>query len=72
MVERANKDRKLSLMLLRESLWQVEDKVNIILESVADHEAELIRNKRTIDSISERLNRLESRRSLYRKKGGKK
>jgi hypothetical protein len=71
MVERTNKDRRLSLMLLRESLWQIEDKVNIILESVADHEAELIRHKRSIDSIAEKLIRLESRRSINRLKGGK-
>ena len=72
MVERTNKDRKLSLMLLRESLWQIEDKVNIILESIADHEAELIRHKRTLDSLSERLIRHESRQSSKRLKGGKK
>lgn len=57
MVERENK--KISLMLLQESLWNIEDKINIFIESIADHEAEIIRLKRFNKIFSERLKVLE-------------
>ncbi len=56
-------------MLLQESLWKVEDKLSLMLESLADHEAELIRLRRLITLTSQRLHTLESRSTLskYRK-----
>lgn len=41
--------------LLQESLWNLEDKLNIILEGTADHDAELIRLKRLSNQILDRL-----------------
>jgi len=60
MAENMNDKRRISLMLVQESLWKVEDKLNVILESVADHEAELIRLRRLVNLISERIGALES------------
>ncbi len=60
MVIKSNNDRKINLMLLKESLWKVEDKLNVILESIADHEAELIRLKRLTDLGLERLGKVET------------
>ena len=65
MVEKHN-SKKISLMLLQESLWNIEDKINIFLESIADHEAEIIRLKRFNQLFSERLSKLESNRNHTR------
>ena len=46
-----NKKQKLTLMLLRESIWGIEDKLKTIIETQADHEADIIRLK----SISSRI-----------------
>ena len=70
MVESNYKKQKITLMLLQESLWKVEDRVNIILESVADHEAELLRQKRLTHLILERLEALELHK-MRTPKGGK-
>ncbi len=48
-------------MLLKESLWKVEDRLNVILESIADHEAELLRLKRLSNLSLERFGKIESR-----------
>ena len=56
------KGNELSLMLLQESLWGIEDKINVIVETLADHEAEIIRLKRHNQLHSERLNTLEVNR----------
>ena len=47
-------------MFLKETLWKVEDKLNVILESIADHEAEQIRQKRLTNLMLERLGKLEA------------
>ena len=60
MAENMNDKRRISLMLVQESLWKVEDKLNVILESVADHEAELIRLRHLVNLITERIRALES------------
>lgn len=44
--------------LLQESLWNLEDKLNIILEGTADHDAELIRLKRLSNQILDRLSKV--------------
>ncbi len=49
-------------MLLQESIWKIEDRLNVFLESIADHEAELIRLKRRIDLMINGLERLEARK----------
>ncbi len=53
----------MDFVLLREKVWDLEDKMNIVQESIADQEAELVRLKRLTNLISERVRRLESRTS---------
>lgn len=61
--------KRIALMVLQESLWKVEDKLILMIENLADHEAELIRLRRFITLTTERLQTLESRStsSKYRK-----
>jgi len=54
-----NNKQKLSLLLLREALWQIEDKLKIITEAQADHEADLIRLKHTYFDITNQLKQLQ-------------
>ena len=49
----------LDLKLLEERIWNVDDKLNIALESQADLEADFIRMKQRISRSIERLDRLE-------------
>lgn len=56
MVRKDSKTQKFSLLLLQESLWGIEDKLSVIVESIADHEAEINRLKRLNQIFSERLN----------------
>jgi hypothetical protein len=51
--------KKITLMLLQESFWKLEDRLNVFMESIADHEAELIRNKSRINILSQKLDTLE-------------
>lgn len=61
--------KRIALMVLQESLWKVEDKLILIIENLADHEAELIRLRRLITLNSERLHTIETRSNSrkYRK-----
>lgn len=52
------KEKKLSLMLLRESIWGIEDKLKTIIETQADHEADIIRLKRSQNRILNHLKNL--------------
>ena len=54
-------EQKLHHMLLKESIWKIEDKLNVIMESIADHEAELIRLRRLISLSAQRLDLLIER-----------
>lgn len=65
----ATEEKRIALMVLQESLWKVEDKLILMIENLADHEAELIRLRRIISLTTERLHSLESRsiKSKYRK-----
>lgn len=71
MPDKPNSKRRLSLLLLQESLWKIEDKLNIFLESIADHEAELIRLRRLVSLVLQRLEGMEARRALKTRGGGK-
>ncbi len=55
MLQEPENDLKLQLKLLRESIWGVEDKLQIILDDIADHEVELHRLKLTIIPVARRL-----------------
>ena len=46
------------ILLIQESIWKIEDKLNVIVESLATHRAELIRHERLIKKILTRLDRL--------------
>ena len=59
-------------MLLQESLWKVEEKLSLMMESLADHEAELIRLRRLITQATQRLHTLESRFSTGKSRKKKK
>lgn len=48
-------------MLLQESIWKIEDKLNTIIESLADHDADLIRIKSKLQALTQRVNLLESK-----------
>ena len=72
MVNKSSDNGKINLMLLKETLWKVEDKINVILESIADHEAEQIRQKRLTNLILERLSKLEAQSGKNIKRGVKK
>ncbi len=61
MFNKPNNTGKINLMLLKESLWKVEDRLNVILESIADHEAELLRLKRLSNLSLERIGKIELR-----------
>ncbi|MEZ5357202.1 MAG: hypothetical protein R3F48_13535 [Candidatus Zixiibacteriota bacterium] len=52
---------KMAIMLLKEAIWKVEDRLNVILESIADHEAEIIRLRQHSHLSSERLTKIETR-----------
>ena len=69
MVEKNNK-HKLSLMLLREALWEVQDKIKTIIETQADHEADLIRLRNATKIILNQLKNIQL--SQKNQKGGRK
>ena len=56
MIDKSNFTRHTSQFLLRESIWEIEDKLDIILEDLANHEAEIIRLKRNVKDIQNKLN----------------
>lgn len=60
MVIKNNKKRKLSLLLLQESVWGIEDKLKIMVESIAYHEAEIIRLKQDNKIYNSQFKDLES------------
>ena len=69
MAERTNNNKKISLMLLQESIWKIEDKINVILEGIADHEAELIRIRNSMNLLLQRLDITETHSNRIAKGG---
>lgn len=63
MTEETN-DKDMEIRLLREAIWNIEDTLNILSQSNADHEAELIRLTRMANLYSLRLSRVEKRLKL--------
>jgi len=61
MSEEPNDNRGISIMLLQESVWKLEDKLSLVMESLADHEADLIRLRRLITLAAQRMHTLETR-----------
>lgn len=51
MSERTYNDIEMNFKLLREALWNLEDKLTTIMDSLADHEADLVRLRRQIALI---------------------
>lgn len=62
MADPRNDPGKVDLMLLQESFWKLEDKLEVFVESLADLEAEVIRLKRAVKLIEQRLESLEQAR----------
>ena len=60
MVKCPANNRKISNMLLRESLWKIEDRLTVLVESVADHEAELIHLRRQMLQVSAKIEESEA------------
>ena len=60
---------RMTLLLLQETIWQVEDRLNVIAESVVDQEAEIIRLKRLNDLHARRMESFESRLKAQRAGG---
>jgi len=67
---RANNNKKITLLLLQETLWKIEDKVTIILENIIEHEKEINKLQRYARHHSERIHKLESPKSERREKNG--
>ena len=63
MPNESDNQRRIDVMLIKESVWKVEDRLNVISESIVDQEAELIRLKRLVDLALERLGKLEAART---------
>jgi len=61
MVKTNNNGQKIDLRLLQEALWNIEDKMKSYMESIADHEAELIRLRRQFNIIRQRITNLEAK-----------
>ena len=59
----------MELKLLKEAIWNIEDKLNVILEAITEHDAELIRLRQLTNLCLKRLVRLETQRKK-RCKGG--
>jgi len=57
----------MELKLLSESIWNIEDKVNVILESITDHEIELLRLKRLTNLCLQRRLRQDEKDKINRK-----
>jgi len=64
MVFEANKEERMNLALLREELWKLEDKVSVVMESEADHEAEIIRLKKLFVLVNDRITSLDTRNAI--------
>lgn len=69
MPESPNSQPRLTLLLLQEAIWRVEDRLHVILESVADLEAEALRLKRLSELHSKRLEAVEQRIKASRQGG---
>lgn len=54
MAERTYNDIEMNFKLLREALWNLEDKLTTIMESIADQEADIVRLKRQLAMIDRR------------------
>ena len=70
MVNGPENNRKITNMLLRESLWKIEDRLTVLVESIADHEAELIRLRRQMLMVSAKIE--ESETPSHKKKNRRK
>lgn len=59
-----DKEDSLSSLLINERLWKLEDRLNIVIASNSEHEQELIRHKRMIMLLSDRLDSEESSNAI--------
>lgn len=52
-------NRKISMTLLRESIWGIEDRLKVVIETLADHEAEIRELTMRLDHISTRRTKIK-------------
>jgi hypothetical protein len=57
--------RKIQTMLLQESIWGLEDKVNIMREDLAKHEVDLLHLKHTTEWILRKLGMTNSQNNSH-------
>ena len=63
MADPSNNCKRINSMLLKESVWQLEDRMNVFVETLADLEAGLIRLRGTVTALEQRFARLEKSRA---------
>ena len=56
-----NNTQTMDRRLIEERFWNLEDKMEVVQESIADHEADIVRLKQRTMRCIERLDRLESK-----------
>ena len=65
-----NDSINIELKLLKEAIWNIEDKLNVLMESIANHETEIIQLKRLSNlclkriALAEKQKRIKRRRKL--------
>lgn len=69
MADPSDNCKRINSMLLQESVWQIEDRMNVFIETLADQEAALIRLRGTVTALEQRLARLEKGRTFELSKG---
>ena len=62
-------NKNMELKLLKEAIWNIEDKLNVILEAITEHDAELIRLRQLTNLCLKRLACLETQRKRDAKEG---
>ena len=55
MVDKTDNNQKIQLLLLQESMWQIEDKIDRSLDEIAKHQAALLLIKSMTESIMHKL-----------------
>jgi len=59
---KVNNDQNISMNLLRESIWEIEDKLKVVMESVTSLEKEHEKLRNLSDHISRRIKKIKERK----------
>jgi len=63
---------RLDIKLLQEILCKLEDKINIMMDSIADHDAEIIRLNKNHKTLEKSLDSIKSQMTKIAKNGNRK